>query len=136
MVDKNKFNLGYLVAGEGMKDWWKAAGAGIKLAIIGIVLFLIIFGLLSTYRHFFPSSPKPTSATTVGHIESGGVSNVTNIVNQSPKLSQGVYIKGATDRVSAGVFRELNPLIDLSLGGGHDFDKEDEFLEVEARVKF
>lgn len=136
MIDKNKFNLWYLIKGEGWKDIWKSWGLGIKLFLSLLLIYLIVFGLLSTYRHFFPSSTKPQSATTVGHIDSGGVSNVTNIVNQSAKLSQGVYIKGATDRVSGGVFRELNSMIDVSIGGGKDFNRDDAFLEVETRVKF
>lgn len=136
-IDKSKFNFWYLFSGDGIKDWWKAYGAFAKVLITLVVIYLIIFGLLSTYRHFFPSKTAQIPQTTVGHIESGGVSNITNIVNPSPTLKQGIYLRGATDkRGSAGVFKEVTPNVELDLGGGKDWDKDSEFVEVECRLKF
>lgn len=42
--DKSKFNLAYLVAGEGPKDWYKAWGSGVKILIpvLAIALFVYI----------------------------------------------------------------------------------------------
>lgn len=67
--------------------------------------------------------------------QEGAVVNVTNVNNPAPELKQGIYGKIASDRATVGVFKEVMPNIDISLGAGQDFD-EDVVVESEVRFKF
>jgi len=64
-MDKSKFDLKYLLIGEGAKDWYKALGNGWRLALIGIVLILIIAGGITIKNFLFPKPSqnvnKPTA---------------------------------------------------------------------------
>lgn len=132
---QGKFNLKYFFIGKGKEDIYKALGMGWRLIAIGIILVLLVFGGLSLWNRFFPKKQQTTSTTTVGTVEAGGTSTITNINNPLPDLKQGIYIRGASDRASVGVFKEVMPNIDVSIGGGKDYDDK-EFIEIEARYKF
>lgn len=134
-IDKNKFSFKYLLFGEGKKDWYKALGNGWRLIVIGIIATVLVFGGLSLWDRFFPKKQQATSTTTVGTVEAGGVSTITNINNPLPDLKQGIYVRAASDRASIGVFKEVMSNIDISIGGGKDYDDK-EFVEIEARWKF
>ena len=130
-LDKTKFHLGYLIKGDGAKDYYKAWGTGIRLALTLGLVFCILF----TIKQFFPTKKPATSTTSVGKVEAGGVSNITNINNPLQDLKQGIYLRGASDRASVGVFKEVLPHIDVSLGAGKSYE-DDAFVEVETRFKF
>ena len=130
-LDKSKFNLGYLIKGDGMKDYYKSWGLGFRLVVTLALLFAIVFTVYS----FFPKKKQATSSTTIGDVKEGATLNVTNINNPLQDLKQGIYGRLASDRGSIGVFKEMAPNIDISIGAGKDWD-ENEFIEVETRYKF
>ena len=49
-IDKTKFNLGYLIKGEGAKDWYKALGNGWRL---GFIIFVIALVGFTIWKAFF-----------------------------------------------------------------------------------
>lgn len=94
----------------------------------------VIFGLWVLFTALRPKTPQNTASTTVGKVEAGG--RVTTIFKNTPdSLKQGIYARVASDRASIGVFKDVMPNIDVSLGGGKDYDDE-AFLEAEVRYKF
>lgn len=105
-------------------------------ATCAVVVLLVLSGAVAVKNALFPPPPKNSGTTSsIGKVEAGGV--VKNITIQSPKLQQGIYLRGASDRASVGVFKEVMSNIDISLGAGKDYDDEDgAFVEVEARFKF
>lgn len=104
--------------------------------ILVVVIWIVLgSGAYAIFRHFFPSKKQTTSTTSVGHVEAGGVSNITNINNAIPDLHQGIYAKVASDRATIGVFKEVMPNVDISIGAGKDYDS-DFVAEVETRFKF
>ena len=44
-TDKTKFSLNYLIAGEGIKDWYKALGNGWRIAVIVTLGAFLILGI-------------------------------------------------------------------------------------------
>ena len=113
-------------------SWWKERAHSLYgYIVILLVIFLIFMGI----SRFFPKR-TPSTSTTKTTVASGGVANITNINNPLADLKQGIYGRLASDRGSIGVFKEVMPNIDVSLGSGKDWDNEDEFIEVETRYKF
>lgn len=109
-----------------------------KAVVFGICLVVLLgvgFSVFNTIQSMFGKKKSATSETSVGVVEAGGVSTITNINNPLPTLKQGVYVRAASDRASIGVFKEVMPNIDICIGGGKDYDDK-AFLEVEARFKF
>ena len=106
----------------------------IVFLVCGVVLIGIVFSVINTVSGYFYKKPS-TSSTSVGTVEAGGVSTITNINNPSQESKQGLYLRGASDRASIGVFKEVMPHIDISIGGGKDYD-DDAFVEAEIRFKF
>lgn len=99
------------------------------------VIIGILFGLFFIGSFFHKKQQQPTSATRISKIESGAnvTFNTTNAVTQN--LKQGFYIRGASDRASVGIFKEVTPNVDISIGAGKKYD-DGGFAEVEARAKF
>lgn len=56
MAEENptKFNLKYLFAGEGAKDWWKALGNGWRIGVFILIAILLAAGGVQVWRFFFP----------------------------------------------------------------------------------
>ena len=131
-LDKSKFNLAYLIKGDGLKDYYKSWGLGVRLLVTVGLIFAIVF----TIQSFFPKRKQATSSTAIKTIEAGGTANITNINNPLPDLKQGIYGRLASDRGSIGVFKEVMSNIDVSMGAGKDWDEDDYFIEVETRYKF
>ena len=52
--NKDQFNLKYLIAGNGKKDWYKALGNGWRIAAIGVVVILLVAGGMQVWNFFFP----------------------------------------------------------------------------------
>lgn len=48
-IDKTKFNLSYLIKGEGAKDWYKAVGNGWRFSVILICIILIGFTIWKAF---------------------------------------------------------------------------------------
>jgi len=87
-IDKNKFNLSYLVAGEGLKDWWKSWGAGIRLAVTIIIIYLLIMGGITLWNKLFPKPLINENKPTI-NVGQGGTSNYTVIQNKEKNWSAG-----------------------------------------------
>ncbi len=85
-MDKEKFNLKYLLTGEGKKDWFKAWGNGVKILISVALAAILCIGILGVYRFFFPKKTPQTQNITV---ESGG--HATIIQNESKDWEIGVF---------------------------------------------
>lgn len=101
-----------------------------------IIIISILFFVGIGIRSFFPKKSEATSKTAIKTIESGGIANITNINNPVADLKQGIYLRGASDKVSIGVFKEVMPSIDVSIGVGKKYDDDSAFAEVETRFKF
>ena len=117
-------------------SWWKERthslyGYGVIL-VVGVVLFA---GVMKIVNHFFPKKQQVTS-TTRTNVASGGVANITNINNSTPETKQGVYGRLSSTRAGVGVFKEVTPNIDVSLGGSKKYDSNEFDVEVETRLKF
>ena len=80
-LDKSKFDLLYLFKGDGIKDWWKSWGMGIRLGATIIIIILIALGTLTVWNKLFP---KPPSNTVIA--QKGSTVTVNQII-QSPKRS-------------------------------------------------
>lgn len=80
-LNKSKFNWRYLLTGEGLKDWYKAWGGGIKLVVTIIVIALLFMGITGLYNYFF-HKPKPQEQTVI--VKKGGQATITNIQYQEP----------------------------------------------------
>jgi predicted negative regulator of RcsB-dependent stress response len=89
-IDKTKFNLGYLLKGDGKKDWFKALGNGWRL---GVILFIIILVGFTIWKAFFEK--KNTQQI---HIGSG--SQVTIKQNEEKKKSLVLFIEPYVDQSS------------------------------------
>ena len=48
----DKFDLKYLFTGEGLKDWYKALGAGWRLVVIFVAIVTIVTGVRSVIGWF------------------------------------------------------------------------------------
>lgn len=98
-----------------------------------LVIIGILFGIYLIVSLFFHK--QQATSTTKTKVESGGVANITNINNPIQDLKQGIYLRGSSDRVSIGVFKELGNNFEVAIGGGKKYD-DGEFVEVETKVKF
>jgi hypothetical protein len=108
----------------------------VKLLVFGICA-LIIFSVYSTAKeHFFPDKKPATSTTTTGNVEAGGTVQVTNVNNPLPDLKQGIYGELSSKDFGVGVFKEMTPNIDLSLGVEKEFDTDELEFKVQTRFKF
>ena len=105
-LDKAKFNLGYLIKGESIKDWWKAWGGGIKLIITLALLGLLILGGFKLVNWFFPSKPPVQNNTQTVTIQPGSTVNfkTENIQKNDRGYEAGIFGGGLTLGSQAGVF--------------------------------
>lgn len=131
--DIKKF-LKSLVPNNGV--WWAKGFSSLWRPVIIIIVGILLYvGFMTAFDRLFPKPKQAATSTTKTRVEAGGTANITNINNPVSDLKQGVYLRGASDRASVGVFKEVLPNIDVSLGAGKDYD-EDAFVEVETRFKF
>lgn len=98
-----------------------------------IVILLILSGVRAAWVAFFPPPPSGT-VSTIGKVEAGGI--VKNITIQNPRLKQGIYGEVSSNDFGVGVFKEVTPNIDASLGIEKDFDGEEIEAKVQLRFKF
>jgi hypothetical protein len=136
--DLKKFALSLFPASG---EWWgKTFNLVWRLALVMSVILITVFGIGAIKEKFFPSKKPSTSSTTLsGNVESGATVNVTNVNNPVSDLKQGIYGKMASDRATLGVFKEVLPNLDISLGAGKAWDDDDGsgfVFETEARFKF
>ena len=89
-IDKTKFNLSYLISGDGIKDWWKAWGGGIRLLITIIIITLLGMGAFATYRFFFPKPTSNVNKPTI-NVGQGGTSNYTVIQNKEHNWETDIF---------------------------------------------
>lgn len=99
----------------------------------GIVIILLLAGVRAAWVALFPGPGSGTS-TTIGRVEAGGT--VKNITIQNPRLKQGIYGEVSSVDFGVGIFKEVAPNIDISLGVEKDFDDEEVEPKVQARFKF
>ena len=126
MPSQEKFDL--IKFATGPFNWRNYA----KLLVYGTCI-MVLFSVYTTIMKYL--NPRKDTTKIVTRVEAGGTSNVTNITNVSQDLKQGIYLRGASDRASVGVFKEVFHNIDISAGGGKDYD-DDAFGEIEVRLKF
>lgn len=101
--------------------------------VCGGVIFLVLAGANALFEKFFP--PKPNgSSTAIRKVESGANVQITN--NNSPVLKQGIYGELSSADFGVGVFKEVMPNIDLSLGIEKDYDEDELEFKVQTRFKF
>lgn len=53
------FNLKYLFTGEGVKDWYKALGAGWRIAVMVALAFFLLTGIRGCFTKISPNVNKP-----------------------------------------------------------------------------
>lgn len=123
-------------------DWAKFAKGPLeprnygKLAVFltcGVVILLLLSGARAAWLAFFPAPPSGTTST-IGKVEAGGIVNNTTI--QAPRLKQGIYGDLSSNGFGVGVFKEMTPNIDASIGVEKDFDDEEIEAKVQLRFKF
>ena len=61
VTDKTKFSLSYLLAGDGIKDWWKAWGTGWRLVVTILIVVLLLTGAVRVYSFIFPKAKQNVS---------------------------------------------------------------------------
>lgn len=130
-LDKSKFNLGYLLKGDGLKDYYKSWGLGLRLGVTLLLLFAIGF----TIKSFLPKKPQASSSTAIKTIEAGGTANITNINYKPEDNSHGLYVTLSTDRNTVGVYKTFAGRFEVQLGAGKDYD-DNAVAEVTGKVKF
>lgn len=118
-----------------MNYWQERAQSYSTYIMITVVLVLLLSGLFGLYRHFFPKKVQPTSSSSVGRVESGGVSNITNVNYKPEDTSQGLYVSLSSDRATVGVYKEFTSRFEVQLGAGKDYDDK-AVAEVTGKVKF
>lgn len=89
-IDKTKFNLGYLIKGEGTKDWFKALGNGWRFSVILICIVLIGFTI---WKAFFEK--KNTQ-----NIQIGSGSNVTIKQGEQKRKNLIMFVEPYVDQSS------------------------------------
>jgi len=109
-------------------------GKIIIYAICAVVMLLLLSGIVKVKEALFPSKQQAGTTSTIGKVESGGV--VKNITIQSPKLKQGIYGELSSNDFGVGIFKEVMPNIDISLGVEKDFDEDEIEAKVQTRFKF
>lgn len=132
MEEKEKFSFWKLISGPFNLINYVKLGTFI---VCGLIVFAVYLGIVSIKEKYFPTKKPSTSTTTVEHVESGGISTITNINNPTPDLKSGLYISAASDRASVGVFKEVAPNLEIELGAGETYDSQ-AFAEVKLKVKF
>lgn len=107
----------------------------VKLLVFGLCA-LVIFSVYNTIAERFFPTKKPATSTTNATVEKGGVANITNINNPTAELKQGIYGEVSSKDFGVGVFKEMTPNIDLSLGVEKNFDNDELKFKVQTRFKF
>ena len=64
VIDKNKFNLSYFFSGDGLKDWWKAAGMFWRIIVIILALIALTVGAQTVIGWFI----KPQQNVNKPHV--------------------------------------------------------------------
>lgn len=100
-----------------------------------VVVLLIANGALSIYERFFPRKSQATQASRVT-VKDGGVATITNVTNTTQELHQGIYGELSSNSFGVGVFKEVMPNIDISLGISKPYDEDELEFEVQTRLKF
>lgn len=88
-MSEERFDLKKWIAGDGVKDWWRATGDALRLVIIAVVAILLVVVCMNVYRFFFPKKNpninKPTVITTpFSHIDKLDQSNVQVSIDEKP----------------------------------------------------
>lgn len=100
--------------------------------LCGLILFTLYTGIMSFFK-----KDSPTSSTPINIAKGATVGDI-RIVNKndSSSLKQGVYGRLSSLRAGIGVFKEVMPNIDVSVGGSKTYDDDTFEVEVETRFKF
>ena len=106
------------------------------VSVIGIWL-LVGVGGYAIFRHFFPEKKQATSSTPINIARGATVGDIRIInKNNEQNLKQGIYGRLSSVRVGLGVFKEVTPNIDISLGANKKYNNDEYDFEVETRYKF
>lgn len=109
----------------------------VKLLVYGICALIVWTVVTSVMDRFFPKKHHPEigNASRV-KVEQGGTASIVNNNFAAPDLKQGIYGRLSSTGAGIGVFKEVTPNIDVSLGGNKAYDGDEYTFEVETRYKF
>lgn len=111
----------------GDPEWW-----GKTLAYSRpLIILAIILGIYVGVRGLFGSKNGSTK-TSIGYVEKGATVNI----NPSQQLKQGIYGELSSRDFGIGVFKEVMPNLDISIGIEKSFDDEEVEANVQTRFKF
>jgi hypothetical protein len=90
----DKFDLTYLFTGEGIKDWYKALGAGWRIGVMCLLGFLLLSGIRGCFTKVSPNVNKPhVIVTPFAKVEKIDQSNVQiSMTEKNWELSLGMGV--------------------------------------------
>ncbi len=128
MADQpESFSIKKLVSGIPNPVTW---GKAFAYLTIFSLMFLIGKGILS----LFPKPPVTNTSTSVGKVEAGGVSNITNIINPEKETKKVLYVRASTDRYTSGTFYCPTQRLCVEIGAGRSYDGDKTYGEGALRL--